>query len=299
MFQHVLFNEMVAFVAVAEYQSFTLAAESLHTTKSSTGKAVQKLEASLGVKLFNRSTRTVRLTEEGQIYLDAAKRAIEAMNEARVHLDARKAEPVGRLRVNLPIGIGRSVVHALHRFTSAHPKVSVEMCLSDRFEDAIDGDWDIVVRIGELPDSGLIARKLCDITPLLCASPEYLARKGTPKTLRDLRSHDAVLFRGPTGKVWSWTFSDKKQGKTALSLPPLATFSDGRTLVDATVSGLGIAQIYDKALGTLVQDGKLVSLFPELVPPGPPVNALIPSGRAMPAKTRVFIDFLRSLFTSE
>lgn len=296
MFQHALLNELIAFIAVAEYGSFTQAAESLHTTKSSTGKAIQKLEAALGIKLFNRSTRSVRLTEEGHIYLDAAKNAVDTINEAKQLLDARKAEPAGRLRVNLPIGIGKAVVLALSTFTQAYPKVSVELSLSDRFEEAIEGNWDIVVRIGELEDSGLIARKLCDLRSVLVASPKYLARKGTPQTLSELRAHEAVLFRAPGGKLRPWMFVEKRNQMIEMSPSPVAVFSDGRTLVDAVVSGQGVAQIYDKAFGDSLENGELVELFPHLAPAGPPVNAMITIGRVMPAKTRAFLVFLTDLF---
>ena len=293
MFQHALLNEIIVFIAVAEHGSFTLAAESLNSTKSSTGKAIKKLEVQLGLKLFNRTTRSVRLTEEGKIFLDAAKHAIDTINEAKLVLDARREEPAGRLRVNLPIGIGRNVINALTNFTQAHPKVTLELSLSDRFEGAVQGEWDIVVRIGELSDSTFIAKKLCHLKRILCASPEYLARKGTPQSLQDLYNHHSLLFRAPDGKVRPWVFKKSSDSTTEISPSPLAVFNDGRTMVDAAISGLGIAQVYDKALGTAIADGDLVELFPEKATLGPPVNGLIPSGRAMPAKTKVFVDFLK------
>lgn len=295
MLRHPFLNEIIAFIAVADHGSFTQAASALDTTKSGIGKAVKKLEVELGLKLFNRTTRRVRLTEEGKIFLEATKHAIETINEARLVLDARKAEPAGRLRVNLPIGTGRNVVNSLKQFTKRYPKVTLELSLSDRFDDAIQGEWDIVVRIGELEDSTFIARKLCQSNKRLCASPEYLAERGYPQTIQDLRSHDALVFRSPTGKVRHWEFKGPDGLLTEFSPSPLAIFADGRTMVDATVSGLGIAQVYDNVLGTLLDENKLVELFPDMRVPGPPVNALIPSGRVMPAKTKVFIEFLKDL----
>ncbi|MFD2166362.1 LysR family transcriptional regulator [Thalassotalea euphylliae] len=296
MFQQALLNEIVAFIAVAEFGSFTLAAEQLNSTKSSTGKAVKKLESELGLNLFNRTTRSVRLTEEGQIFLDAAKHAVDTINEAKLLLDARKDEPAGHLRVNLPIGIGRNIANTLKDFTQNYPKVTVELSLSDRFEDAIKGEWDIVVRIGELSDSSFIAKRLCHVSPVLCASPEYLSRRGTPRNLHELREHDAVMFRMPTGKRRPWIFHETNGSTIEMSPNPLALFNDGRTLVDAVVSGLGIGQLYDKALGSLLKTGELIELFPESAVKGPPINALIPSGRVMPAKTKVFIEFLKNHF---
>lgn len=293
MFQHALLNEIVAFIAVAEYGSFTLAAASMNSTKSSTGKAVKRLEEELGLKLFNRTTRSIRLTEEGKIFLDAAKHAIDTINEAKLLLDVRKDEAAGRLRVNLPIGIGRDVVKSLPIFTQTHPKVSIELSLSDRFEDAIQGEWDIVVRIGNLDDSTFIAKKLCDTKRILCASPEYLSKKGTPKNLGELRNHDAILYRLHTGKLRTWMFQESNNEITEMTPSPLAVFSDGRSFIESVISGLGIAQTYDKALNSAIKNGELVELFPESAIPGPPVNALIPSGRAMPAKTKAFIEFLK------
>ncbi|WHI53378.1 LysR family transcriptional regulator [Microbulbifer sp. MLAF003] len=294
MFQQAHLNEIVVFIAVAEHGSFTKAAASLNSTKSGTGKAVKKLEEELGLKLFNRTTRSIRLTEEGKIFLDAAKHAIETINDARLLLNARKDEPAGRLRINLPIGIGRNIVSALKNFTQLHPKVTVEVSLSDSLEDAIRGEWDVVVRIGKLEDSSFIAKTLCESKRILCASPKYLSQKGKPKTLEELREHDALVFRAPTGKVRAWSFRENDGSIIEFSPSPLAIFRDGRTLIDAVVSGMGIAQVYDKALDSSIQSGEVVELFPEKVVPGPPVSALIPSGRAMPAKTRVFIDFLKN-----
>ena len=293
MFQQALLNEIVAFIAVAEYGSFTLAAASLNSTKSGTGKAVKKLEDELGLKLFNRTTRSVRLTEEGKIFLEAAKSAMDTINEAKLLLDSRKAEPAGRLRINLPIGIGRNIVSALKTFTQAYPKVTLELSLTDRFEDAVQGEWDIVVRIGELDDSSFIAKTLCQTRRILCASPDYLARQGTPKSLEDLRKHDAVMYRLHTGKLRTWVFQKKDGQMTEMSPAPLAIFSDGRSFIDSVIAGLGIAQTYDKALSLPMKNGDLVELLPETAIPGAPVSALIPSGRVMPAKTKVFIEFLK------
>ena len=296
MFQRALLNEIVAFIAVADHQSFTLAAEALNSTKSGTGKAVKKLEVELGLKLFNRTTRSVRLTEEGQIFYEATKHALNTINDAKVLLDARKDEPAGQLRVNLPIGIGRNVVHNLKHFTQKHPKVAVELSLSDRFEDAVQGNWDIVVRIGELDDSSFVAKKLCQPKRILCASPEYLAQKGTPKSPLNLEDHDVIAFRAPKGKIRPWALQENDGSISEFSPTPLAVFNDGRSLVDAVTSGLGIAQIYDIAAGPLIKEGKLVELFPEKAVSSPPINALIPSGIVMPAKTRAFINFLKAQF---
>ncbi|MEM9102656.1 MAG: LysR family transcriptional regulator [Pseudomonadota bacterium] len=294
MFQQALLNEIIAFIAVAEYGSFTVAATSLNSTKSSTGKAVKRLEKELGLKLFNRTTRSIRLTEEGKIFLEATKKAVETINDAKLLLNARKDEPAGRLRVNLPVGIGPDIIHALPLFTQMYPKVTVELSLTDRFEDAIQGELDIVVRMGELDDSSFIAKTICQTKRILCASPSYLARKGIPETLEDLRDHDAVLYRLHTGKLRYWRFQQTDGTILEMSPTPLAIFSDGRSFIDALISGLGIAQTYNKSLRASLNNGELVELFPESALVGSSISALIPSGRKMPAKTKVFIEFLKT-----
>lgn len=293
MFQKALLNEIVAFIAVADYGSFTLAANALNSTKSGTGKAVKKLEEALGLKLFNRTTRSVKLTEEGRIFLDAAKSAIETINEAKLLLDARKAEPAGKLRVNLPIGIGSNIIRTIKEFRDQFPKVSLEVSLSDKYEDAIKGEWDIVVRIGELSDSSFIAKFLCNTNLILCASPSYLDQRGTPETLDELRNHDAILYRLHTGKLRNWEFRSNNGENSVMAPTPVAVFSDGRSFIDSVVSGLGIAQIYDKAVSVAIEKGEVVEIFKDKACLGSPVNALVPSGRVMPAKTKVFIEFLK------
>lgn len=298
MFQKALLNEIVAFVAVADCGSFTGAAELLNSTKSGTGKAVKKLEDGLGLKLFHRTTRRLTLTEEGRIFLEASKHAMDTINEAKLILESRKDEPAGRLRVNLPIGIGRNVVNNLKFFTQQYPKVTVELSLSDRFDDAIQGEWDVVVRIGELEDSSFIAKKLCQSKRVLCASADYLNTRGAPQSLQELRIHDALMFRASSGKLRPWVFKDRQGGLTEITPNPLAILSDGRSFVDAVIAGMGIAQVYDVALGETLREGTIVELFPELAVAGPPINALIPSGRVMPAKTKVFLGFLKTQFGS-
>ncbi len=293
MFQQALLNEILVFLSVADHGSFTAAASSLNSTKSGTGKAVKRLESAMGLTLFNRTTRSVRLTEEGKIFYDAAKMAMDTINEAKVVLDSRKAEPAGRLRVNLPIGIGSSIVHSLQEFTQTYPKVTLELSLSDRFEDAVKGEWDILVRIGELEDSSFIAKPLGHTRRILCASPDYLAQFGIPSDLDDLTSHHALLYRLHTGKLRQWAFHQQDGNIRTLSPTPLAIFNDARSFIDAVSAGLGIAQIYDKAVLRSLDQGTIVEVLPDFASDGAPINALIPSGRVMPAKTKAFIGFLQ------
>lgn len=167
-------DEIAAFVAVAELASFTRAAARLGNSKSSV-KAVQRLEARLGARLLRRSTRAVSLTEEGALYLEAARAALGSLVEAGRVLATRQGEPAGHLRLDLPAGLGRVILPTLAGFAARHPRLTLEVVLADRFSDPIAEGWDVVVRVGFLADSSLVARKLCDLRLGFYAAPAYLA----------------------------------------------------------------------------------------------------------------------------
>lgn len=288
-------HDIAAFVAVAENASFTRGAEQLGTSKSNVGKAVQRLEARLSAKLFQRTTRAVRLTEDGQTYLDAARAALDGLREAEVALAARREQPAGRVRLDLPVGFGGLVIPTLPLIREQHPLVTIDFALSDRNTDAIGEGWDIVVRIGILPAEGeMTVRKLCNLRNGLYASPSYLKSRLPISSIKDLTDHEAILFRSASGKLRQWSVFEQGLMK---AIPPRisAIVSDGRSLIDATRSGLGVAQIYDRVAHPHVLSGHLVHVLPEADIDAPPVHALIPLGRRMPPKTRVVLEHLVEL----
>ncbi len=285
-------NEIAVFVAVAQTGSFTRAAEEIGSSKSNVGKAVQRLEARLGSQLFQRTTRAVRLTEDGETYLLAAQEALESLREAEQQLASRRAEPAGRVKIDLPAGFGRLLLPSFIQLREKYPKLTVEMALTDRMSDPVGEGWDIVVRIGALPDdSEFTVRKLCDLRLGLYASPEYLARRGDVKTLAELTDHDAIVFRGPTGRLRSWTTRENDTVREIVPHPVLV-LADGQALVEAAVAGFGITQIYDRVALPHVRAGRLVHLLPEADVDGPPVHAIISLGQKMTAKTRAVVNHL-------
>jgi DNA-binding transcriptional LysR family regulator len=285
-------NEIAVFVAVAQSGSFTRAAEELGSSKSNVGKAVQRLEGRLGTKLFQRTTRAVRLTEDGETYLAAAQTALDGLREAEQQLASRRAEPAGRVRIDLPSGFGRLLLPSFRRFRDKHPKVTIEMALTDRMSDPIGEGWDIVVRIGALPeDSELTVRKLCDLTLGLYAAPEYLEARGTPSSIADLSSHDAVVFRGPTGRLRPWSLREGESVR-AYSPSPVLVLADGQALVESVVAGFGVSQILDRVAIPYVKAGRLVHVMPDADVAGPPVHAIISLGQKMAAKTRAVVNHL-------
>lgn len=284
-------QDIMAFVAVAQTGSFTSAAERLGSNKSSVGKAVQRLEKHLATQLFQRTTRAVHITEDGQTYLSAARVAIERLREAEQALAANRAEPVGRVRVDLPAGFGRLILPTLGALRARYPKVVVELSLNDRMSDPVGDGWDIVVRIGHLPaDSEMPVRKICDLQLGLYAAPAYLDKRSAIVTIADLMDHDAVLFRSFTGQLRGWSLNDHGQRREFAPTPALIL--DGHAFVEAAVLGLGISQMIDRFARPFVLDGRLVHVLPQADVPAPPVHALIPVGRKMTAKTRVVLDHL-------
>lgn len=284
-------QDIMAFVAVAQTGSFTSAAERLGSNKSSVGKAVQRLEKHLATQLFQRTTRAVHITEDGQTYLSAARVAIERLREAEQALAANRAEPVGRVRVDLPAGFGRLILPTLGALRERYPKVVVELSLNDRMSDPVGDGWDIVVRIGHLPaDSEMTVRKICDLKLGLYAAPAYLDKRSAIVTIADLMDHDAVLFRSFTGQLRGWSLNDHGQRREFAPTPALIL--DGHAFVEATVLGLGVSQMIDRFARPFVLDGRLVHVLPQADVPAPPVHALIPVGRKMTAKTRVVLDHI-------
>ncbi len=285
-------NEIAVFVAVAQSGSFTRAAEELGSSKSNVGKAVQRLEARLGSQLFQRTTRAVRLTEDGETYLLAAQEALEGLREAEQQLASRRAEPAGRVRIDLPAGFGRLLLPTFIQLREKYPKLTLEMALTDRMSDPIGEGWDVVVRIGALPeDSEFTVRKLCELKLGLYASPDYLGRRGEVPTLADLAYHDAIVFRGPAGRLRSWTV---REGETIreIASPPVLVLADGQALVEAALAGFGVTQIFDRVALPHVRAGRLVHLLPEADVDGPPVHAIISLGQKMAAKTRAVVNHL-------
>ncbi len=289
-------NDIATFVAVAQNASFTKAAEKLGTSKSNVGKAVQRLEVRLGTRLLQRTTRAVRLTEDGELYLDAARAALDGLNEAETALSARRDEPVGRVRLDVPIGFGRLLLPTFHRIRQQYQKVTVELNLSDRQSDPVKDGWDIVVRAGILPAEGeMTVRKLCDMRLGLYASSDYLASHAPLVSIDDLTGQEAIIFRAGSGKTRPWTVTD---GTRVFDTAPPASLitGDGRAFIDAAIAGMGIAQIFDRVAAPHVEAGELEPVLAQANVDGPPIHALIPAGRGMPPRTRVVLDHLVEFF---
>jgi len=292
-------QDIAAFVAVAQNGSFTRAALQLATSKSNVGKAIQRLEARLGAKLFQRTTRAVRLTEDGRIYLEAARTALGGLAEAETVLASRRDEAVGRVRLDIAASLGMAIIPTLSDLRAKHPKVTLELSLSDRQSDPVGEGWDIVVRVGDLPATGdMVVRKLCDVRYGLFSSSRYIGARPPILSIDDLPGQDGVLYRTDAGHLRAWSVGS---GERIVEILPRTTVAahDGRTMIEAIRAGLGIGQLFDRVAAPFVAAGELVAVLPSLEAPGLPVHALIPVGRRMPPRTRVVLDHLSAVLRAD
>ncbi|HEX5783130.1 MAG TPA: LysR substrate-binding domain-containing protein [Burkholderiaceae bacterium] len=283
-----------AFVKTVDTGSFVAASRVLEISASAVGKAVARLEHDLGVRLLQRSTRKVQLTEEGRAFHERCKRILDDLEEAHTLLQHSRAVPSGRLRVSAPIVGYHFLMPLVSDFLARYPAVELDINYTDRTVDVIEDRIDVAIRSGDLPDSRLVSVPLQTFTLGLWASPDYLAHWGQPQDIQDLIRHRSVRFRHPdTGKLLDWPVLDPAAG---VSLPPLKTVlacNNMEAVLDAALRGLGIACMPDFwALGARAQGGLVQVLAPHCGAHGQ-FKALWPSGRHVPSKVRVFVDHLR------
>lgn len=280
------------FLCIAEEGSFSGAAHALSLSKSAVSKHVAALEDKLGVRLLNRTTRQVSLTEEGRIYLGRAARILEELEEAAAAVGSMKAEPVGTLRVSVALSFGlRHVAPALPEFLSRYPRLSVDLDFSDRFVDLVDEGVDVAIRIGELPESELVARRLATARILLVAAPAYLDARGRPRRPADLAEHTCLLYRGQVGpRYWGLGGESKPRDTVRVDGPLIA--NNGDALKTAALAGLGIARLPNFLLDDALERGELCEVLPEYRPAALPIHALYLPNRHLAAKVRYFVDFL-------
>jgi LysR family transcriptional regulator for bpeEF and oprC len=289
-------NAVRVFAKVAETRSFTDAAKHLGLTASAVSKAITRLEADLGVQLLHRTTRSVGLTTEGLLFFERCQQILADVEEAENALSRAQSAPRGHLRVHMPVGFGRRViVPALSRFIQRYPGVVVDAELSDRMVDLAYEGIDVAVHIGEPADVRLVARKLCNLRFVACASPDYLARRGEPKTPDDLDGHDCLAYvLMHTGRYREWQFV--KDGKTfAKTLSGRLNLNNSDSLLEAAIAGLGIVMISNFIAAEALRSQKLQAVLTEYVAVGPQVSAIYRASKNLSPRVRVFIDFLSEL----
>jgi LysR family transcriptional regulator, regulator for bpeEF and oprC len=291
------FTAMKVFTRVVESRSFVKAGESLQLATPQISRTVQALEAHLGARLLNRTTRSISLTEDGEAYYERCIRVLADVDEMEAELTHAKLNPKGKVKVNLPSLIAKTVViPALPEFFALYPEVQVEMGLSDRQVDIIEEGVDCVIRTGELEDSGLVARRIGNLPRATCAAPSYLEKYGEPKTLDDLREHVAVNYvSSNTGRVRSWDFLVDGRIET-LHMRSVVAVNEVDSYVTCGLHGLGIVKGALFPFVPYIKTGALREILKDYPSPPRPISIMYPRNRHLPRKVRVFADWIADLF---
>ncbi|MDJ0594721.1 MAG: LysR family transcriptional regulator [Pleurocapsa sp. MO_226.B13] len=282
--------ELVAFVKSVEFNSFSAAARSLSTTPSAISKRVAKLEDRLGVRLLQRTTRSLSLTNEGTAYYERVSRLLRELEEANDTVISG-GKPQGKLTISTSLDFGQSLlVQSLPEFLQQYPDIEIDLRLSDRFVDLVVEGIDVAIRLGDLEDSSLIRRHLGRANFALCASPSYLQVHGTPKTPRDLVHHNCLRYLY-NGQPIPWEFS---LGETWQKIPVEGTFNsdNGGALKNAALAGLGITRLLSFQVHEEVKQNRLKLLFSEQLPSGLVVQAVFTHQRNLSSRVQVFLNFL-------
>lgn len=287
-----ILNCMRVFAAVVETESFTAAGARLDLSKALISKYVGHLEDHLGTRLLNRTTRKLSLTESGGAYYERCVQILADVEEAEQAAGQLTAIPRGTLRVTMPVSFGRiRIAPLLTDYMHRYPDVKLDVTLSDRLADLVEDGYDLAIRVGYVPESGLIARKLTTERVVLCAAPSYLQRRGTPQTPEALREHACLIYSyASTGDEWVLEGDDGKRHAVRITGP--MRVNNGEMLRAAALDGAGIIREPHFIVGDDLQAGRLQPLLPKFPPPEIGVYALYPSRKHLSAKVRTFVDYL-------
>ena len=287
---------MNVYVAVAEEQGFSAAARRLQISPPAVTRAVAELEEQLGVKLLNRTTRFVRVTQAGQRYLEDARRILSDVESASETAAGINAEPGGHLTVTAPVLFGRMfVMPGIVDYLNQYPKTEVSAMFVDRVVNMLEEGVDVGIRIGNLPDSSLKALKAGSVRVVTCASSEYLEKNGQPKTPRQLVSH-SVIASSAGDRAVDWRFekgvSDKKPQNVRIR--PRLSVTSNDAAIEAAVKGFGITRLFSYQISSYVESGALTVFMQEYEPPPRPVYVVHREGRLASARIRSFVDLMAS-----
>lgn len=282
---------LAAFSVTVESGSFTAAGRKLGLSASAVGKAVERLEQRLGLRLLNRTTRSLALTGEGDILYRYVARILEDLAEAEQELHLVNTTLRGRLKISVPTVIGRRIVlPALYDFQASFPDVTIDISLDDVKVDIIDGGYDLALRLGELEDSTLRARRIGPHTFTTCAAPGYLESRGIPQTPSDLVGHCCIHYRFPTtGRPEIWSFSGERPPKP---IEPGIILNDGEGLASAALGGLGVIQAPSYLVSEDIASGRLLPILNDFSEVRGSIWLVWPAMRAQVPRVRAFIDFI-------
>lgn len=281
-------ESMAILIAAAEAGSLSAAGRRLGMPLASVSRKVSDLEAYLQTRLLNRSSRKLTLTDAGETYVAACKRILDAVEEAERGATGEYRAPRGELIISAPILFGRlHVLPVAVEFLTAYPDVDMRMVFSDQIVNLLDERVDLAVRVGDLPDSSLLARRVGSIRHVVCANPGYLAEFGTPNTPADLRVHSCITVEGPGS---TWTFAGDSSESTVAVRSRLIV-NTAEAAVDAAIAGVGITRVLSYQVAEPARNGALALVLREFEPAPWPVNLVYTGGRFLPLKVRAFVDF--------
>lgn len=287
------------FIQAARRESFSAAAKALRVSPGAVSQNIKSLEEQLQTRLFTRTTRQVKLTPEGERFLQRCAPAVEALETAAKEIQQEREAFRGRLRITSTTAFGRDeILPLIASFQAEHPELEIELSLSDGFVDLVAEEFDLAIRGGILPDSDYIARLLVPVTPLVCASPDYLDRHGAPQSVEDLKGHRLIGMRSnPSQRVFAWEFTGSTSGDTRrVEIAPTAIMNDPASAARAAAVGMGITQVGSNVALPLIKAGKLSVLFPETAIQSRGLYAVYPSKRFAPKKLTAFVDHLVEAF---
>ena len=289
-------SDLVAFVRAVERGGFSAAARDLDLTPSAVSKLVTRLEDRLGVRLLNRTTRSLALTAEGEAFFHRAQRILADIAEAEEEVGRSRAQPRGLLRVNVGTAFGmHQLVPALPDFLERHPEVQVEITMTDRVVDLVEEGADLGIRMGTLPDSSLVARRIAEVERVICAAPAYLRRHGTPRKPAELRAHNCLnMANAPVLRRWPF---EGRDGVEHIEVSGNLTATSADALLALALRGLGVIRLTDVIVGAAIRKGELVPLLEgvhhrEAVP----LHAVYPQGRHRSPRLAAMIEFLVERF---
>ncbi|MCD0502279.1 LysR family transcriptional regulator [Bordetella petrii] len=290
------FEEMRVFTAVVEAGSFVKAAETLRMSKAGVSRHLTELESRLGARLLQRTTRRQSLTEEGQLFYERCKMLLAEVEAAETEVNRHSGEVGGLLRINAPLTFG--VLHLAPLwpvFKAQHPRLALDITLSDRVVDLVDEGYDVAVRIAQLTDSSLVSRRFATTRMVLCATRQYLQRHGTPVHPRELSLHTVIAYSYWAGRD-EWVFQGPDGGDVAVRVQPMMRANNGDTCVAAALAHLGIILQPSFMIGDQLRDGSLVEVLPQYHSAELGIYGVYPTRRHVPSRVRALVDFLADHF---
>lgn len=289
-------SDLQFFALIVRHGSLSAAARELGVTPASVSKRLVKLEDSLGVPLLNRTTRRLSMTGQGELYHRNATRILGELDELERALADSRSAPRGLLRLNAPLGFGRThITPIISNFVRRYPEVEVQLQLTDHPLSLVDAAFDIGIRFGEIPDTRVIARKIADNRRLVCAAPSYLKQHGAPRVPHDLTRHNCIVLRQNDAAYGSWRFSKGRHGETVKVRGTLSS-NDGEVTLNWALDGHGLLLRAEWDIAKYLRSGRLRVVLEDYATPAADIYAVYSEKLATSSKVKVFVDFLQASF---